>query len=314
VAEAPLRIPQLDRRPWLGYSMAVGAALLWAVNGTVVKVLQVSGEFSSLRLGEFRNTAAFVLLAAALAVTRRDLLHVRAHELPFLALFGVAGLAVVQWLYLVAISRMPIGIALLIEYIAPVFVALWAVAVLRERVRARVWAALALALGGLAAVVEIWHGVAFDGIGLIASIGASFALAGYLLMAEHAVRGRDPVSVICFGFLFGALFWALIQPWWSFPAHLVDDSVGLLGNLDDVALPAWGLLLYMVVLGTIAPFWLMVGALRHASATNVGIVAMLEPVAASVVAFAWLGESLGTPQLVGGLVVLAGIVVAQTAR
>jgi drug/metabolite transporter (DMT)-like permease len=314
VAEAPLPIPQVDRRPWLGYSMAMSAAVLWAVNGTVVKVIQVSGGMSSMRLGEIRNTLAFLLLALVLAVTRPGLLRVRPRELPFLIVFGVAGLALVQWLYLVAIDRMPIGVALLIEYVAPVFVALWARFVLREHVRGRVWVALAFALIGLSVVVEIWSGVTLDGIGLAAAVGAAVALAAYLLMAEQAVKERDPLSLVCFGFLFGSLFWALIQPWWSFPVHLVDDSISLLGNLEGTSLPVWTLLTYMVVLGTILPFALMVGALRHASATKIGIVAMLEPVVASIVAFAWLDESLGPAQLLGGAVVLAGIMLAQTSR
>jgi drug/metabolite transporter (DMT)-like permease len=78
--------------------------------------------------------------------------------------------------------------------------------------------------------------------------------------------------------------------------------------------PAWLLAFWMVVLGTIAPFGLVVAALRHVSATRVGIVAMLEPVAAAIVAWAWLGESLAPVQLAGGLVVLGGIALAQTAR
>jgi drug/metabolite transporter (DMT)-like permease len=70
----------------------------------------------------------------------------------------------------------------------------------------------------------------------------------------------------------------------------------------------------MVVLGTIVPFFLLVSALRHLSATTVGIVAMLEPVAGAVVAWAWLGESLGGVQLAGAAIVLAAIGLAQTAR
>jgi drug/metabolite transporter (DMT)-like permease len=68
------------------------------------------------------------------------------------------------------------------------------------------------------------------------------------------------------------------------------------------------------VLGTIAPFFLLVSALRHLSATRVAIVAMLEPVAGAIVAWAWLGESLDSLQLAGAAVVLAAIVLAQTAR
>ena len=73
-------------------------------------------------------------------------------------------------------------------------------------------------------------------------------------------------------------------------------------------------MLFVVAVGTMTTFGLVVGALRHISATRVGIVAMLAPVAAALVAFAWLGESLGVAQLARGAVVLAGIVLAQTAR
>lgn len=306
--------PPVARRPWVGYAMAVGAALLWALNGTVVKVIQESGGMSSLRLVEIRNTLAFAGLAVSIAVVRPSLLRVSWRELPFLALFGIAGLALVQWLYLVAVARMPIGIALIVEYVGIVFVALWARFVYREPVRRRVWAALVLAIAGLALVVEVWSGLVLDGIGLAASIAAAFALALYFLMAEHEVGKRDPVSLICYGFLFGTIFWAIVQPWWSFPFALLGESGSLLGNLGDVELPVWTLVAYMVVLGTIVPFGLMVGALRHISATRAGIVAMLEPVAASIVAFAWLDESLGPAQLLGGAVVLGGILLAQTAR
>ena len=68
------------------------------------------------------------------------------------------------------------------------------------------------------------------------------------------------------------------------------------------------------LLGTMVPFALSIGALRHLPATTVGIIATFEPVAASVVAWVWLGESLDAAQLAGGAVVLAGIVLAQTSR
>jgi drug/metabolite transporter (DMT)-like permease len=78
--------------------------------------------------------------------------------------------------------------------------------------------------------------------------------------------------------------------------------------------PLWLLYLWLVLLGTILPFALSIGALRHLPATTVGIVATFEPVAASVVAWAWLNESLDPSQVVGGVVVLAGIVLAETSR
>jgi drug/metabolite transporter (DMT)-like permease len=135
-------------------------------------------------------------------------------------------------------------------------------------------------------------------------------------MAEHetARRGRDPISLSFYGFLFAALFWATVQPLWEFPYDRLDDSVSLLGNLEDRTAPVWLLMLFVVVVGTMITFALITSALKYVSATRVGIAAMLEPVAASLVAWAWLGETFGVAQLVGGAIVLVAILLAQTAR
>jgi len=303
------------RRPWLGYVLVLSAAVLFAVNGVVAKVILASG-LSSLRLTEVRLTGAAIGLGAVLLIARRETLRVHARELPFLAAFGILGLAFVQWLYLFAIHRLELGVALLIQYLAPLLVALWARFVVHRPVRRRLWLALGLALSGLTLVVQIWRGTdtGLNGIGVAAALGGAFAFAAYILLAEQGVERRDAVSLTAYGFVFGALFFALIQPWWSFPGHYVTERVSLLGNLSDTHLPVWALMLWMIVLGAIVPFALFVGALRHITATRASILAMLEPVVATAVAWAWLDESLTTAQVVGGLVVLAGILLAQTAR
>jgi drug/metabolite transporter (DMT)-like permease len=305
--------PGRERRPALGYAMVISAALLFALNGTVSKVVLQSG-ISSLELTQVRATGAFLAFALVLALTRRESLRLTRRELPYLVVFGIAGVALVQWLYFVSIGRLPIGIALLIEYIAPILIAIWAWAVFKESIRRRIWVALGLAIVGLAVVVEVWRGIVLDGVGVAAALAAAVAYAVYVLMAERAVRRRDPASLTAFGFLFAALFWAAVQPVWRFPVGRVDDSVSLLGHMERFTLPVWLLLLYVVVAGTMITFLLVAAALRHISATRVGIVAMLEPVAASTVAFLWLGESFGTAQLAGGAIVLTAILLAQTAR
>ncbi|MFL5970826.1 MAG: EamA family transporter [Gaiellaceae bacterium] len=304
----------MTRRPALGYAMVLTAAALWALNGVVSKVILQSGGVTSERLTEVRATGAFVLLFAVLLVWRRSTLRVTRGELPFLTVFGVAGLAFVAWFYFVAIERLEIGIALLIQYVAPVLVALYARYVLHEPVRRRIWAALALAIAGLALLLQLWQGLVLDGIGVLASIGAAVTFALYILMADRGIRRRTSSSLLAYGFLFAALFWAVVQPWTSFPWDLLDDSVSLLGRLESIELPVWLLMAWMVVLGTIVPFGLLVGALRHVSPTRAGILAMFEPVAGTVIAYAWLREELDPIQLVGAAVVLCGIGLAQTAR
>jgi drug/metabolite transporter (DMT)-like permease len=294
--------------------MVLGAATLWATNGTVAKVILQSGDLSSQRLAEVRSTGAFVGLAVAVALVRPTRLRVTRAELPFLAAFGVLGLALVQWTYFAAIERLEIGIALLIQYTAPLMIALWARFAMGEHVRARVWVALALALFGLGLVVDFWRGLSLDGVGVLFAVGAAGSFALYILLAERGVGTRDPVSLLCLGMLFSTVFWSIVQPWWSFPTGIFRDDVSLLGNLAEYSLPVWLLMAWVVVLGTIVPFALLVGALRHLSATRVGIAAMFEPVAATIVAYLWLDEALSGLQLIGGGIVLTGILLAQTAR
>jgi drug/metabolite transporter (DMT)-like permease len=302
-----------DQRSGLGYLMVASAAVLFAVNGTVSKVVLGSG-LSTLELTQLRSTGAAAGLLAFLLLFARARLRVDRRELLFLVLFGVTGVAFVQWLYFVAIERLPVGIALLIQFIGPLFVALFARFVYHERIRRRIWVALALCISGLAVVVEIWGGLAFDTIGITAAFAAAFALTAYILMAEHERRRRDPVSLSFYGFLFAALFWAVVQPLWRFPWDVLGDTVSLQGNLDEHTAPVWALATFVVLIGTMITFSLLTGSLKHITATRASIVATLEPVIATAIAWLWLGESFGAAQIVGGAVVLAGIFLAQTAR
>jgi drug/metabolite transporter (DMT)-like permease len=293
--------------------MVAVAATLFAVNGTVSKVILASG-ISARQLTEVRCAGAVVGLVLLAAVTRPASLRIRAKDLPLLLALGVVGLALVQWSYFYAIARLEIGIALLIQFVGPILVALWARFVFGERVRQRIWLALALALAGLTLIVQIWHGGRHSGAGIAAAVVAAVTYAAYILLAERGVRRRDPISLSAWGFLFATLFWSVLAPWWDFPSGRVDDHVSLLGHLASTDLPVWLLMLWMIVLGTIVPFLLVVGALRHITATRAGITGMLEPVVAIVVAWAWLGESLEPVQLSGALITLAGIGLAQTSR
>ncbi|HET9438477.1 MAG TPA: EamA family transporter [Gaiellaceae bacterium] len=315
MVEAPTLLPEgrPDDKTRLGYAMVATAATLFAVNGSVSKVVLGSG-LSSLELTQIRNTSAAILFLAFLVVVAPARLRVGGRELAFLVAFGLVGIALVQWLYFVAIENLPVGIALLIEFTAPLFVALFARFVYREHVRRRIWVAVALCLTGLALVVELWSGVELSTVGITAAFGGALALTAYLLMAERERRHRDAASLSFYGFLFAALLWAVVQPLWDFPWGVLDDRVSLQGNLSEHSAPVWLLVGFVVIVGTMITFSLLTGSLRHISATRASIVATLEPVVATVVAWAWLGETFGATQVVGGLVVIAGILVAQSAR
>jgi drug/metabolite transporter (DMT)-like permease len=320
VADASLAAEvDLDRsrrgRPAIGYALVLGAVGLWSLNATMAKVIVDSGGLTPLRLAELRATGAGAILFAAVALVRPQSLRIQRSELGFFLLFGVAGLAFVHFLYFTAITHLDIGIALVIQYIAPVLVAVWARFFVHEPVRRRLWVALALALTGLSLVVEVWRGDTIDGVGVAASFTAAFAYALYIILAERSLhRGRDVYSLLAWGFVVAAGFWAIVQPWWSFPGGIVTKDASLLGRVADLHAPIWTLLGYVVVFGTIVPFILMITALHYIPATRATVTAMIEPVLAGMVAYAWLGEAISKVQIAGGILVLTGIFLAQTAR
>ena len=301
------------RKPVVGYAMVLVAATLFGINGSVAKVALSSG-LSSLRLTEARCAGACLGLMLIAFARSPSSLRVRRDEVLRLAVFGVCGVALVQLFYFLAIHRLQIGIALLIQYLGPLLVAIYARTFGHERVRRRIWAALALSLTGLALMVELWEGIELDSLGVAFALISAVIFAAYLLLAEYEVGLRDPISLMAWGFFFATVFWTVVQPWWSFPASRVAQTVSLQGRLAAWHVPVWALVLWVVVLGSIVSFVLMVAALQHISATRVGIAAMLEPVVATVIAWAWLGETLAPVQLAGAGVVLAAIVLAQTAR
>lgn len=295
-----------------GVLLAIGAAVLFAVNGNVSKLALLNG-ISSLELVSVRSAGTALILLGITALRNPDALRVGGRELGFLALYGVTGIAMVQWLYFVALQRMPVGIALLFEYTAPLMVALWVRFVQKQPVRSRLWLGLACALGGLALVAQFWKGMTLDPIGLISAVGAGAALASYYLMGEHGQRDRDPISLMGFTFGFSAVLWAIVSPWWTFPFSRLVDTVALPGALPGTA-PLWLMVLWIMVLGTVVPFLLVLFAVGRLGPARVGLIGMLEPVGAGIIAWVLLGESLNAAQVIGSLIVLVGIVLAETSR
>ncbi len=296
-----------------GYAMVTLAAVLFGINGTLSRIV-LEGGLPAPQLTEIRTTAAFLVLLLVVLATNPSSLRVRARELPMLAVYGILGVAVVQWLYLVAIKRLPVSIGLLIEFTAPLWVALWARFARHEPVHSRVWGALTLSLVGLSLVAGVWSGASLDTVGLAAALAAAFSLAFYFNAGESLVRTRDSLSCACYAFGFAALALAVLHPWWDFPFDTLDDQVSLLHPGSSATLPMYVLLTSVVVTGTVLPYTLGIASLRHITATQTGIVGMVEPVVAAVVAWWWLGQALSAVQLLGGALVLGGVVIAETSR
>jgi drug/metabolite transporter (DMT)-like permease len=297
-----------------GYLLVVSGSLLFVMNAGVSRVIQRAG-LDSMLLTSIRCTGTAVVLLAIVAIRRERLtLPTSMRELALVLGFGVTGVALVQYFYFVAIDRLPVGIALLLEFTAPVLVALFARFVYRERVRARMWVGIGCSLGGLALVAEVWDGLALDAIGVLAGAAAALSLATYFLIGEHSVSVDPPLHVLTKAFVVAAVLWNLLAPVTRIRHAGLASDRSLSGNLSSLHVPLWALVGALVLLGTVVPFLTELTALQHLTATDVVLLGMLEPVGATVLGWLWFDESLSAPQIVGVAVVLVGIGLAQTAR
>jgi drug/metabolite transporter (DMT)-like permease len=303
-----------SRNPTLGLALVVLGAALFIQNAGVSRVA-LRGGVDPLTLTTTRVTGTFLVLLVVAAAFRRDALRPPGGRLGLLLVaHGLVGVAALQWTYFVAIDRLPVGMALLLEYQAPILVAVWARFAQQEPVRPRLWIGLALAWGGLAAATGIWRGLTLDLLGILGGVGAAICFAAYFLIGEHGVARVDPLRVILWSFLYATVGLNLVHPVGSLPPAVLDDRVTLLGRLGGHTAPVWALLAWIVVVGTVLPFAVELSALRDLSATTVTMVAMLEPIGVSALGWVWFAESLDAVAVVGAAAVVAGIAVAQSAR
>jgi drug/metabolite transporter (DMT)-like permease len=301
------------RNARLGYVLVCLGALLFVVNAGVSRVI-LRGGLAASELTSLRVTGTAVCLAAiALASNRSALRPPTGRQLLLVTALGLTGVALLHWTYFVAIDRLTVGMALLLEYTAPVLVALWARFVQHEQVRRRLWFALVLSVAGLAVVAQVWQGFVLDPVGVAAGFGASLSFAAYFLIGEHGVSRHEPLTVMLWAFVVAAIAFNLVSPVTAVDATLTD-SVSLLGALSEWSAPLLALLAWVVVMGTVMPFGLELLALQHLRATTVTTVAMLEPVGAAMLGWVWFGESLSPVQCLGGIAVVTGIFLAASAR
>ncbi|HEY0636316.1 MAG TPA: EamA family transporter [Pseudonocardiaceae bacterium] len=301
----------LRRTSTTGLLLVVVSSLCFGTGGTAAKAV-LSAGIAPLQVVQARIAVTAAVLVAVLAVFRPGSLRVRRGEWPLLLGYGLLGFFAVQACYLFAISRLPVGIGLLIQYTAPVLVALWVRLVRRTVLPSSTWAGAALAVAGLALVAQVWHGFRLDGLGTAWAVAAAAALAAYFLLSEHGVADgrRDPIGLVALGAVIGSVPLALLTAPWSFPFGLLSEPV----RVGPWWVPAWGPLLWLSLVATVAAYLTGVAALRHLPSQVVSVLSTLEVLVAAAVAWVLLGEELGLAQLAGGVVLLAGVVVVQLRR
>ncbi len=293
-----------------GRSAGLGLALLSAFafggSGVAAKPLIEAG-LDPLDVVWLRVAGA-ALVMLPVAWRHRDLLR---RKPALLAGFGLLAVAGVQAFYFASLSRIPVGVALLIEYLAPALVLGWVRFVQRRPVTRAAAVGVVLAVGGLACVVEVWAGLTIDVLGLLFALAAACCQVGYFVLSDQGSAGEDapdPLGVIAYGLLVGAVVLTVVARPWGMEWSLLTGNA----DMGGTAVPAALLLGWIVLIATVVAYVTGVVSVRRLSPQVAGVVACLEAVIATVLAWVLLREHLSAPQIIGGVVVLVGAFIAQS--
>jgi drug/metabolite transporter (DMT)-like permease len=291
----------------------ITAAFGFAAGGVAAKVLR-EADLDAFRLTQIRITSAALILLIIAIIKGKKQLYAKRSEIKDLVLFGVIGIAVVNSFYYFALKYLYVSVALIIEFTAPIWIALYLRFIKKKNIPLSAWVGIGCAFLGLILISQVWSGKSLHPLGVIVAILDALALAYYFLTADRLGQTRSSLSLTTWGMGVATIFWAIAFPWWNFPFEFLTQSFSLSGELSGYSAPGWALILWIVVTATVIPYLLTVAAIRELSASTSSVIAMLEPLFAGVVAWWLLSEAFTNIQLLGGVIVLIGVYLADKAR
>jgi DME family drug/metabolite transporter len=293
--------PSQPARPSMrGYGLVALGAALWGCLGLFYQVVIGQYGLTSLEAVFWRALIATLILAVWLAWREPRALRVKGTDLGLMFLLGAIGVAATFWIYAYAIRAVGMGVAAVLQYIAPAWVALFSVLFWGERVTRPRVLALALALTGVALVGRIYDlsGAQLSVLGILAALATSLTYAAYILLIKTASRrGYGPKTILLYGLAIGTACLAPLQ---------TGRSVALIAG--QPAIVPWLIALGIITLAAGGTFN---AGLKVVVASNASIVATVEPLTAMLLGWLVLGQTMTAPQVLGALCILASVSVLQ---
>jgi drug/metabolite transporter (DMT)-like permease len=285
-----------------GYLCVITAALLWASCGTAGKALFNAG-MSPFILVQTRVSLAALIMVLALSLWKPPLLKIKAKDIGYFLVFGSVFMALMQLSYFLAISKIQVAAAILVQYLAPVIVAAFSMVFWHERVTCKKVLALCLSIAGCYLVVGGYSLalLSMNRSGILWALLSAVAFASTTLLGEKGMQRHNPWTALTYALLFSAMTLNVVQR----PLLILSQAY---------TMQQWGSILYIVVFGTLIPFGLYLVGVNYIRSTRTIITATLEPIAAAFLAYFLLGEALSGLQITGGLSVIAAIAMLQWER
>lgn len=260
-------------------------------------------------LAQSRTTIALLILAPILLIRKRESLRLRGSHLLQFFLLGILGLAASNYFYYLAIEKTTVATAIVLQYVAPVWVLLYMLARRLQRPTAlRISGVMLAVIGCAVAVGEVsirapfpWlamSGLHINSVGLMAAELAAVSFAFYNVYGQHLVQVYQRWTVLVYSLFGAAVFWQLINPPWRIVAHHYSPA-------------QWLFMLLFSITSMLVPFSLYFAGLQHLDPTRAIVTACLEPVWAILLSALIVGELVSPIQVVGIGVVLSATVLIQ---
>ncbi|MGD1021250.1 MAG: DMT family transporter [Candidatus Sulfotelmatobacter sp.] len=296
-----------------GYFFIASAAFLWGVSAALGRAVFTGRlplgalalrPIDPLILSQTRTTfSLLVLLPILIASQGWQRVKLPARDLAYCLVLGMLGVAVSNYFYYVAIQRTNVATAIIVQYTAPVWVLLYVVARGQQKLTAQKLVAVALAVTGIALVIDLFGATSgtalhLDPYGIIAALLASFSFAFYNIAGHRILARHDRWRVLVWTLTAAAAFWLVVNPPWKIvAAHYAPAQ--------------WAFLFMFSMISVLGAFSLYFLGLQHLEPTRAIIASCLEPVFSILLAALLLGEVLRPVQTLGIVLVLSAIVIVQ---
>ena len=303
-AATPSRVNAARHRT-TGIVLAVVSALAFSSSGPLIKPLLEAGWSLSSALVVRMGLSGLILAPALVRVVVRERSFLRRHGLSLLA-FGLIPVAGCQLFFFSAMQRMPVAVALLIQYLAPVFLVGFVWLRTRRAPSRLVMLGSVVAIGGLVLVVDV-SGARFDLLGTILALAAALCVCVYFVMSERTGDDLPPLALASGGLLIGAGVMGLVGATGLLPFAAPDVTVVFRG----VEVAGWLPMLWVAAVGTTVGYALGVIAVPRIGSRLASFVGLSEVLFALLFSWMLLAETPAPIQLVGGALILVGVVLVR---
>ncbi len=303
--------------PARGYLFIAAATFFWGLAAALGRAVFTGKLLAGaqlrpiepLILAQSRTTISLLLLAPLLLMTRRSALRVRPSHVAQFFVLGIVGLAASNYFYYLAIQRTTVALAIVLQYVAPVWVLLYMLSRRLQRPTLQRISGVGLAVVGCGiAVGQIafhshfpWVGLAalrYDRIGIVAAELAAVSFAFYNVYAQHLIQLYDRWTVLVYSLLGATSFWLLLNPPWKIAAQHYGGA-------------EYAFLAVFSVISMLVPFSLYFAGLQYLDPTRAIVTSCLEPVWAIALTALLLGEYVSRVQVFGVAIVLAATILVQ---